>query len=122
MGDVGHRPRRDFSRMSRDPAQMARLFVGILALALLGCGSKKPAPTPTPAAVMGKLAFDIEPTDAEVEVDGSARGKASEVRELALAPGPHQIVIKKPGFEIWRGEVALEKTTETVQVRLVPKK
>lgn len=104
---------------------MARLFVGILAFALLGCGSKKPTPTtsPTPpGVVLGKLALDIEPTDAEVELDGSPRGKASELGALELAPGPHQIVIKKPGFEIWRGEVNLEKTTDTIQVRLVPKK
>ncbi len=104
---------------------MARLFVGIFALALLGCGSKKSASTTsktTPGAVIRKLSLDVEPTDAEVEVDGSARGKASQLEGLELAPGPHQIVIKKPGFEIWRGEVALEKTAETIQVRLVPSK
>lgn len=101
---------------------MARLFV---ALALvIGCGGKPPAPKAPPAppsiAVRGTLALDIEPADAEVEVDGTPRGTASQVRALDLAPGPHQIVIKKKGFEIWRGEVALAKKTETIQVRLVP--
>jgi len=104
---------------------MARLFA-ILAL-VAGCGSKTSAPvvvapparTPV-VTVAGKLTLDIEPTDAEVEVDGSPRGKASELAALDLAPGLHQIVITKPGFEIWRGEVALEKQIETIQVRLIP--
>lgn len=105
---------------------MARVL--LLALAL-GCGSRPPAaPTPTPPTsgsapqVTGTLTLDVEPVDAEVEVDGAARGKASDLRALELAPGPHQIVIHKPGFEIWRGEVALAKTAETIQVRLVPAK
>ncbi len=104
---------------------MPRLFV-VLAL-VIGCGGKPPAPKapppPPPAVeVRGTLALDIEPADAEVEVDGTPRGTASEVKSLDLDPGPHQIVIKKKGFEIWRGEVALARTTETIQVRLVPSK
>lgn len=105
---------------------MARLlFVLVLAI---GCGPKaKPAPVPptpppAPVAIRGTLALDVEPADAEVEVDGTPRGKASEVGSLDLEPGPHQIVIKKKGFEIWRGEVALAKVSETIQVRLVPSK
>jgi PEGA domain-containing protein len=104
---------------------MARLFVAIAFV--IGCGGKplppKPPPTPPPpVAVRGTLALDIDPGDAEVEVDGSSRGKASELKALDLEPGPHQIVITKKGYEIWRGEVALAKTSETIQVRLVPSK
>ena len=105
---------------------MVRWFAFVIALALFACGSKKPAPVTKPPPVdpgpaSGKLALDIEPSDAEVEVDGTPRGKASELKELELVAGPHQIVITKPGFEVWRGEVAIE-TTETIQVRLVKKK
>jgi hypothetical protein len=105
---------------------MARLFVAIALV--IGCGGKPPAPKapppspPPPVAVRGTLALEIDPSDADVEVDGTPRGKASELKALDLEPGPHQIVIKKPGFEIWRGEVALAKASETIQVRLVPAK
>lgn len=105
---------------------MARLFAALLAIALVACGSKKPAPVAKPPAVdpgpaSGKLALDIEPSDAEVEVDGTPRGKASDLKELELIAGPHQIVITKPGFEVWRGEVAIE-TTDSIQVKLVRSK
>lgn len=98
-------------------------FAAVVALVVLGCGSPNKSGTKPQgsAVVTGKLALDVTPADAEVEVDGAPRGKASDLKALELVPGPHQIVIKKPGFEIWRGEVAIE-TTETIQVRLVPKK
>ena len=104
---------------------MTRLLAALFAAAILACGGpKKPAPVAKPdvpaGPASGKLALDIEPSDAEVEVDGTPRGKASELKELELVAGPHQIVITKPGFEVWRGEVAIE-TTETIQVRLVKK-
>lgn len=106
---------------------MARGFAAIVVALLIGCGPKaKPEPVvkaPPPApAIRGTLSLDIEPADADVEVDGNARGKASELRALDLEPGPHQIVITKKGFEIWRGEVELAKASETIQVRLVPSK
>ncbi|MBA2540845.1 MAG: PEGA domain-containing protein [Deltaproteobacteria bacterium] len=104
---------------------MARSLVIVLAILFAACGSKKQAavqPTQPTTPAGGRLALDVEPTDAEVEVDGTLRGKASELRSLELASGPHQIVIRKPGFEIWRGEVVIETQSETIQVRLVPAK
>jgi hypothetical protein len=104
---------------------MARSLLVVLAILFAACGSKKQpvVDKPTaPAPAQGSLVLDIEPADAEVEVDGTMRGKASDLRAIELPPGAHQIVIRKPGFEIWRGEVALESQTETIQVRLVPAK
>jgi hypothetical protein len=95
----------------------------LLALAFSACGpSKKPGTSPTAGSAPLSLTLDIEPADAAVEVDGSSRGKASELKAIDLSPGTHQIVISKPGFEVWRGEVALETKPETIQVRLVPAK
>lgn len=96
----------------------------LLALALsCACGPNKAKPVtvtaPSAPVAMVVLTFDVKPADAEVEVDGAPRGKASEIPTLELAPGPHQIVISKKGFEVWRGEVSLETDPETIQVRLV---
>lgn len=98
-------------------------FVVVFGIAACGGGAKQ-ATTPPPAvdAARASLAFDVEPSDADVEIDGAARGKASDLGAIELAPGPHQIVISKAGFEVWRGEVALETKPETIQVRLVPTK
>jgi PEGA domain len=101
-----------------------RRHAALLVTVVLACGGKKkPAPTPPPPppakVVEGTLTVDVDPPDAEVEVDGSARGAVS---SLTLAPGAHQIVIRKTGFEIWRGEVEIKDQTEKIQVKLVPKK
>jgi hypothetical protein len=106
---------------------MSRLGALIVA-AIVGCGGpKKPTPEPPPKVVVakqieGSLTIEVEPNDAEVEVDGTSRGLATALKPISLVQGAHQIVIKKPGFEIWRGEVEIKAETERIQVKLVPLK
>ncbi len=100
----------------------------LIALALvLGCGSKHPPPaTTTPPPVKpseGLVTLDVDPADAEVQIDGTARGTASALGGgITLSRGVHQIVLSKRGFEVWRGEVEVSGQTEKLQVKLVPAK
>jgi hypothetical protein len=103
---------------------MSRLGALIVA-AVVGCGgAKKPAPTPPApgdaAPLQGSLTVEVDPPDAEVEIDGTSRG--ADRSPFTLVQGAHQIVIRKPGFEIWRGEVEIKGETEKIQVKLVPLK
>jgi hypothetical protein len=106
---------------------MTRFGALLATAALLACGPSKPKPAPPPPVakpVEGKLTVEVDPPDAEVEIDGAARGPASNLgAAITLAPGAHQIVIRKTGFEIWRGEVEIkDQQPERIQVKLVPKK
>lgn len=106
---------------------MSRLGALIIA-AVVGCGGpNKPTPEPPKPDVVakpieGSLTIEVEPNDAEVEVDGTSRGVATALQPISLGQGAHQIVIKKPGYEIWRGEVEIKGETERIQVKLVPLK
>jgi hypothetical protein len=101
----------------------------IFALGLTACGSKEKSPErpalveesdAAPVEVSG-MRFEIEPSDAEVIVDGKTLGKASELMGrgmLDLEPGIHQIMIRHEGFETARVEVTITGTTETLQLSL----
>jgi formylglycine-generating enzyme required for sulfatase activity len=66
----------------------------------------------------GELAVVAAPPDAEVLVDGSSRGAASQV--LRLLATPHEIVVRKRGFETFRTEVTIRPDfPQTIQVELV---
>jgi hypothetical protein len=109
---------------------MTRSLAGLLVTVLLGAcgGSKKPPPTPTPPPPVvkpteGVVTVEVDPPDAEVDIDGAPRGAASSLGgTLTLTRGTHQIVLHKPGFEIWRGEVEVQNQTEKLTVTLVPQK
>jgi len=97
------------------------LVVGLVA----GCGggAAKPAPRPPVEPVKIEqhgLVLEVEPVDAEVEIDGTSRGSAAELQAVQLEPGAHQIIIRKAGHETWRGEVEITTRSEKIQVRLVP--
>ena len=100
------------------------VVVGVLAT----CSSPpKPVPKPPPVEVAkpehAKLLLDVAPGDAEVDIDGTTRGAASTLQEtVMLDPGAHQIIIRKPGFVTWRGEVEITDKTEKISVQLVPEK
>jgi hypothetical protein len=67
--------------------------------------------------------LDVEPSDAEIVVDGEILGTVAELMTtqlLPLEPGIHQIVIRKEGFRTWRAEVAVKEEAEVVRVRLEP--
>ena len=63
-----------------------------------------PSPAPTapatpPAATQATLAVDSTPAGADVEIDGAFVGNTPST--VTVAPGSHQIVVKKKGFTDW---------------------
>lgn len=109
------------------------LVVLFASLGIAGaCGSSDPkvaAPEPAtamdaaPAEVTG-IQFDIEPSDAEVIVDGEPLGIASDIiaaGTVELAPGLHQIMIRHDDYEIYRVEVTIGSMPETMQISLQAK-
>ena len=104
------------------------------ALAVAACGPKEksaepPAPLTeatidaAPTDIPG-IRFEIEPTDAEIIVDGETLGYASELMAkgvLDLVPGIHQIMIHHNDFETARVEVTIAEKTETLQLVLQSK-
>jgi hypothetical protein len=100
------------------------------ALGMAACGPKEgPAKSPTPTveetdaapSLVAGIRFDIEPSDAEVVVDGESLGSASELMArglLDLEPGIHQIMIQHEDFETARVEVTVAETTEVLQLSL----
>lgn len=97
------------------------------------CGSSSPkAESPalvpveveeSPAPKPG-IAFEIDPPDAEVFVDGESLGSAAEVIEagdLILSAGLHQIMIRHDDFETSRVEVTIGEKTELLQINLQAK-
>jgi hypothetical protein len=110
------------------------LLIGLFAsLGIAGaCGSSAsnvaaPEPAPTidaaPTEVTG-IQFDIDPSDAEVIVDGEPLGIASEIiagGTVELAPGLHQIMIRHDDYEIYRVEVTIGTMPERMQISLKAK-
>ncbi len=71
----------------------------------------------------GFAVFDVEPSDAEVWLDGQLAGKAREFtggsKVLLLQSGTHKIEIKKEGYAPFRKELyASSGVKQTVSARL----
>ena len=81
------------------------------------------APVPPPAASRGRILFKLEPPDAAVYVDDRFAGTAEELstlsRGLQIAPGPHRIVVSRPGFGTESTQVEVTAgQTENVEISL----
>ncbi len=81
------------------------------------------APVPPPAASRGRILFKVEPPDAAVYVDDRFAGTAEELstlsRGLQIAPGPHRIVVSRPGFGTESTQVEVTAgQTENVEISL----
>ena len=78
--------------------------------------------TPPQKSVTG-FRLDVDPSDSELTVDGQVLGPVSQVAltegVLELAPGVHQMSLKRKGYQTWRAEVALGSTVEPLKVNLV---
>jgi hypothetical protein len=53
----------------------------------------------TPAATQASLVIDSTPSGADIEIDGAFVGNTPST--VSLAPGSHQIAVKKKGFTAW---------------------
>ena len=69
--------------------------------------------------ILVRVSVRGEPADAELFVDGMARGKAPQAFELSATE--HRIEVRKEGFQAFKATVAPAATLDrTVQYRLVP--
>lgn len=88
-----------------------------VALLLLGC-----VRAPPPKELSG-FRLDVDPSDAELTVDGQVMGPVNAVPltdgVLSLEPGVHQMSLKRKGYQTWRAEVALGNQVEALKVNLV---
>src|SRR5690606_4144138 len=64
----------------------------------------RPAEAPTPAAALDVLS---QPIGAEIVVDGQPRGRTPQ-RVVGLAPGSHELVVRKEGFLPYRQTIEVE--------------
>jgi hypothetical protein len=79
--------------------------------------------SPAPVAVAASLAIDSTPPSADIEIDGAFVGNTPST--LSVAPGSHQITVKKKGFTDWTktlnvtgGSVHLNAELEQVPANL----
>jgi hypothetical protein len=54
----------------------------------------------------GRVTIDVEPAGAVIEIDGRVRGSTH--WEGTLPSGGHQLIVKKPGYENYSQEIALQ--------------
>lgn len=75
-----------------------------------------------PRPGMGAIRTECEPSDAEVVVDGTTRGLASDFSGhalLHLEPGTHRIELRKEGYATYRAEVYVSaEVIETIPIKL----
>jgi hypothetical protein len=71
-----------------------------------------PQPAAQAAALPASLVIDSTPAGADIEMDGALVGKTPST--VTVAPGSHQISVKKRGFTDWTKTVTV--TTGTVHV------
>jgi hypothetical protein len=56
-------------------------------------------PVPPPSPAQASVAIDSTPPGADIEIDGAFVGNTPST--ISVAPGSHQIVVKKKGFTDW---------------------
>ena len=59
-----------------------------------------------------KLKLDVGPPDTEIWIDGAKKGTAEKLKEVMLAPGNHELVLKHKGDER-SDQVTLKKGATT---------
>lgn len=50
------------------------------------------------AGALGRVRLQVEPLDVAVRLDGQELGKTPHLVELAVAPGKHQLELRRPGY------------------------
>jgi hypothetical protein len=77
------------------------------------------AGTPMAAASTGSLTIDASVPNCDIEVDGSFVGNTPST--LNLAPGKHDIVVKKTGYRDWTRSMTVSSGTIRVSADMVAK-
>jgi hypothetical protein len=69
------------------------------------------------------LVVHVEPTDAELIIDGESQGSVSSAQVKSfffpLRTGIYQVALKRSGFLQWRAEVTIRENPEALNVTLV---
>lgn len=71
---------------------------------------------------MSALRVNVVPANAMLSINGQAQGAVDALGTppvLPLEPGLYRIVLSSPGYQTWRGEVAVGETQQSIQVKLV---
>jgi len=71
-----------------------------------------------PAPAQASFAIDSTPTGADIEIDGAFVGNTPST--ISLAPGSHQIVVKKKGFTDWTRKLSVTGGTIHLSAELEP--
>ncbi|MBL9038212.1 MAG: hypothetical protein JNG84_06860 [Archangium sp.] len=95
-----------------------------LPLLFAACAQVEPSVVPgttvpgTAWTAKGEVALRCDPGDADVLLDGVARGRCDEVGRLDVKPGPHRLEVKKHGFQSWVRLFDADRTRMVLKVAL----
>ena len=76
------------------------------------------SPLLPPAAVQASLAVDSTPAGADIEIDGAFVGNTPST--ITVAPGSHQVSVKKKGFAVWTRILNVSGGTVRLNAELDP--
>lgn len=90
-----------------------------LDMARFGVAPSIPATTSVAAPAQASLVIESTPPGADVEVDGNFVGNTPST--LSLAPGNHDVTVKKKGFVEWNRKLTVTSGSVRVNAELDPK-
>jgi len=76
------------------------------------------APQPAAPPAQAELRITSAPDAADIEVDGSFVGNTPST--IGVAPGDHQLSLKKPGFKPWERKITVSSGQVNVNAELEP--
>jgi hypothetical protein len=89
-----------------------------LDLARFQPASASPSAVPTAAAAQTQLQVTSTPDGADIEIDGSFVGNTPST--MGVAPGQHQLSVKKTGFKPWERKITVSSGQVNVNALLDP--
>jgi len=75
-------------------------------------------PLPTAPASMTEVEVISTPPSADIEIDGNFVG--STPSSVSAAPGQHQVVVKRAGFQAWERKVTISGSRIRLDAQLTP--
>lgn len=107
--------------------RVARISVALLlvAVALLSLSACFPQSTVRGVGNEGGLVFVINPSEAEVLIDGVISGKASDFtddRYLKVPSGTHRVEVRAPGYDPYYRDVYVSGSVNRIEASLVKSK
>ena len=106
----------------RKAATACGLLVFLVCGALALAGGCYPKAQVYGVGNVGGLAFDVNPPDAEVVLDGVVQGKASDFpreRYLKVESGRHRLELRKPGYETYSRTLFVSHSLLRIEATLV---